>query len=186
MKRHQLNAPLLNQNISLLKSGDSVLLSGVIYTARDAAHQRLLALMDKGETLPFDLNGAVIYYAGPSPAPPGRPIGSAGPTTSYRMDSFAPRLYAAGMKASIGKGRRSPEVLAAIREHGGLYLGATGGAGALLGQCVKQAKVLAFPDLGPEAVHELVVENMPLLVINDAQGGELYAEPDRRVIDELD
>lgn len=185
MKQHHLSAPLTGQDLSKIRSGDSVLLSGTIYSARDAAHQRLAALMDRGEPLPFDLEGAVIYYTGPSPAPPGRPIGSAGPTTSYRMDSFAPRLYAAGLAASIGKGRRAPEVLAAIRKHGGLYLAATGGAGAMLGLCVQSAKVIAFPELGPEAVYELGVKDMPLLVVNDAQGGELYAQPDRSVIEEL-
>lgn len=183
--RHHLTAPLTGQNLKMLKSGDSVLLSGVIYTARDAAHQRLVELMDKGEELPFDLEGAVIYYAGPSPAPPGRPIGAAGPTTSYRMDSFAPRLHAAGVRASIGKGRRSAEVRESIRAHGCIYFGATGGAGALLGLCVKKAKVVAFPDLGPEAIYELTVENMPLLVINDTHGGELYAEPRHEIIGKL-
>lgn len=184
MRQHRLVAPLVGQDLGKLQSGDSVLLSGVIYSARDAAHQRLAAILDSGEPLPFDLEGAVIYYTGPSPAPPGYPLGSAGPTTSYRMDGFAPQLYAAGMKASIGKGRRSPEVLAAIREHGGLYLVATGGAGALLGLCVQSARVIAFPELGPEAVHELVVKDMPLLVANDSHGGELYAEPDKSVIEE--
>lgn len=186
MKPHRLNAPLLGQDLAALRSGDSVLLSGIVHTARDAAHQRIFSLLDQGRELPFDLEGAVVYYTGPSPAPPGRPLGSAGPTTSYRMDAFAPRLYALGMKASIGKGRRSPEVLRAIREHGGLYLGATGGAGAMLGLCVRSARVVAFPELGPEAVYELEVRDMPLLVVNDCHGGELYAAPDRRVIEELE
>ena len=185
MRRHRLTAPLGGQDLSALRSGDSVLLSGAVHTARDAAHQRLAVLMDEGEPLPFDLEGAVIYYTGPSPAPPGHPLGSAGPTTSYRMDAFAPRLYASGMKASIGKGRRSPEVLKAIREHGGLYLAATGGAGALLGLCVQSARVIAFPELGPEAVYELLIRDMPLLVVNDLHGGELYAPPDISVIEEL-
>lgn len=170
----KINAPLDPETAAGLRAGDSVLLSGVIYTARDAAHQRLCTLLEAGEAPPFDLRGAVIYYCGPTPAPPGKPIGSAGPTTSYRMDSFAPLLHAHGVRASIGKGPRSPAVRESLREHGALYFGATGGAGALLAACVKEARVLAFPDLGPEAVHELKVEDFPLLVINDAQGGDLF------------
>jgi fumarate hydratase subunit beta len=162
------------QIVESLRAGDSVLLSGVIYTARDAAHQRLFRLLRAGEPAPFELRGAVIYYCGPTPAPPGRPIGSAGPTTSYRMDAFAPLLHAHGVKATIGKGPRGQEVRDSLREHRALYFGATGGAGALLAACVQEARVLAFPDLGPEAIHELKVEDFPLLVINDAQGGDLF------------
>lgn len=174
MATHHLTTPLTDEAVAQLRSGDVVFLSGTIYTARDAAHRRLAESLDRGEDLPFDLRGAVIYYVGPSPAPPGRPIGSAGPTTSYRMDSYAPRLHALGLKATIGKGRRNTEVRDALKEHIGVYLGATGGAGALLSQCITAATVIAYDDLGPEAIRELTVKDFPLLVINDCVGGELY------------
>lgn len=174
MATHHLTTPLTDEAVAQLRSGDVVFLSGTIYTARDAAHRRLAESLDRGENLPFDLRGAVIYYVGPSPAPPGRPIGSAGPTTSYRMDSYAPRLHALGLKATIGKGRRNTEVRDALKEHAGVYLGATGGAGALLSQCITAATVIAYDDLGPEAIRELTVKDFPLLVINDCVGGELY------------
>lgn len=177
MAEYHLNTPLSDADIEKLHSGDVVYISGIVYTGRDAAHQRLVNSLDKGEPLPFDLKGAVIYYVGPSPAPPGRPLGSAGPTTSYRMDSFAPRLHSLGLKASIGKGMRSSEVKEAMNTYKCCYFGATGGAGALLSLCVKDAKVIAYDDLGPEAIRELTVENLPLLVINDCHGGELYAKP---------
>ncbi|MDY7001512.1 MAG: FumA C-terminus/TtdB family hydratase beta subunit [Thermodesulfobacteriota bacterium] len=175
---HKLSVPLSEGDVLGLRSGDVVFLTGVIYTARDAAHKRLIQALDRGEDLPFTLEGAVIYYVGPSPAPPGRVIGSAGPTTSYRMDVYAQRLHALGLRATIGKGGRSPELRQALTSHKAVYFGATGGAGALLSLCVKSARVIAFPDLGPEAVRELVVQNFPVLVINDAYGGELYARPD--------
>lgn len=178
MATWNLTAPLLQAETEALRSGDIVFLSGTIYTARDAAHKRLDALLDAGQPVPFELKGAVIYYAGPTPPPPGRPIGSAGPTTSYRMDAFAPRLYRLGVLGTIGKGMRNTEVLTAIRESGGVYFGATGGAGALLSQCVREAEVIAFEDLGPEAIRRLKIENLPLLVVNDSKGGELYASPD--------
>ena len=174
MATHHLTTPLTDEAVAQLRSGDVVFLSGTIYTARDAAHRRLAESLDRGEDLPFDLRGAVIYYVGPSPAPPGRPIGSAGPTTSYRMDSYAPRLHTLGLKATIGKGRRNTEVRDALKEHTGVYLGATGGAGALLSQCITAATVIAYDDLGPEAIRELTVKDFPLLVINDCLGGELY------------
>lgn len=177
MAEYHLNTPLTDADIEKLHSGDVVYISGTVYTGRDAAHQRLVNSLDKGEALPFDLKGAVIYYVGPSPAPPGRPLGSAGPTTSYRMDSFAPRLHSLGLKASIGKGMRSAEVKEAMNKYKCCYFGATGGAGALLSLCVKEAKVIAYDDLGPEAIRELTVEKLPLLVINDCHGGELYAKP---------
>lgn len=173
-----LSAPLPNEDAARLRSGDVVFLSGVVYTARDAAHKRLMALLDAGEQLPFEPVGAVLYYCGPTPAPYGRPIGSAGPTTSYRMDAYAPRLYRLGVKATIGKGLRSEAVKEAIRETGSVYLGATGGAGALLAQCVEEADCVAFADLGPEAIRCLRVRDLPLLVINDCAGGELYVKPD--------
>lgn len=176
-KEYRLNAPLRDEDVRQLRVGDRVLLSGIIYTARDAAHKKLVQALDEGRDLPFPLQGAVIYYVGPSPAPEGRPIGSAGPTTSYRMDSYAPRLHGLGLKATIGKGRRNQAVRDALQAHNGVYFGATGGAGALLSQRIEAAKVIAFEDLGPEAVRELVVRDFPLLVVNDAHGGELYAQP---------
>jgi fumarate hydratase subunit beta len=166
--------PLVDADVLKLEIGDKVLVSGVIYTARDAAHKRLLEMLAAGQKLPVDLKGQVLYYVGPSPARPGRVIGAAGPTTSYRMDSYAPTLIKMGLKAMIGKGKRSPEVIAAMREFKAVYLGATGGAGALISQCIKDAEVVAFPELGPEAVHRLVVEDLPTIVINDCQGRDLY------------
>ncbi|WP_456324528.1 Fe-S-containing hydro-lyase [Desulfonauticus submarinus] len=177
MSEYKLQTPLTEEDILKLRSGDKVLLSGLVYTARDAAHKRLFQALEKGEKLPFPIEGAVIYYVGPSPAPPGRPIGSAGPTTSYRMDTYAPKLYELGLKATIGKGKRNEAVKDALKAYKGVYFGATGGAGALLSQCIKQAKVIAYEDLGPEAIRVLQVQDFPLLVINDAFGGELYVEP---------
>ncbi len=177
MPTYSLNTPLTDADTLKLRAGDVVLLNGIIYSGRDAAHKKLMELLDKGEPLPFDLKGASIYYVGPSPAPPGRAIGSAGPTTSYRMDAYAPRLHALGLKATIGKGKRSDEVKAAMREHRAVYFGATGGAGALLSKCITASTVIAFDELGPEAIREMTVKDFPLLVINDAFGGELYAKP---------
>jgi fumarate hydratase subunit beta len=177
MPTYSLNTPLTDADIEKLRSGDVVLLNGIIYSGRDAAHKKLADLLDQGKPLPFDLKGASIYYVGPSPAPPGRPIGSAGPTTSYRMDAYAPRLYSLGLKASIGKGKRSDAVKQAMHDYKGVYFGATGGAGALLSKCITASKVIAFDELGPEAVREMTVKDFPLLVINDAFGGELYAKP---------
>ncbi len=173
-KTVRLTPPLTDADVLKLDIGDRVLISGVIYTARDAAHKRLVDLLAAGQKLPVDLKGQVLYYVGPSPARPGRVIGAAGPTTSYRMDSYAPTLLQQGLKAMIGKGQRSVEVIAAMKEHKAVYLGATGGAGALISQCVKDAQVVAFPELGPEAVHRLVVEDLPTIVINDCQGRDLY------------
>ena len=178
MPTHTLTTPLTDADIEKLRAGDVVLLNGIIYSGRDAAHKKLMELLDKGEPLPFDLKGASIYYVGPSPAPPGRPIGSAGPTTSYGMDAYAPRLIGLGLKASIGKGKRSDAVKEAMRQHRAVYFGATGGAGALLSKCIIKSTVIAFDELGPEAVREMTVKDFPLLVINDAFGGELYAKPD--------
>ncbi|WP_319780952.1 Fe-S-containing hydro-lyase [Maridesulfovibrio sp.] len=180
MAEYKLNTPLTDDDMVQLKAGDVVKLTGTIYTARDAAHKRLCDLLDEGKELPFELKGSVVYYVGPSPAPPGKPIGSAGPTTSYRMDTYAPRLHKLGQKASIGKGKRSDEVKQALKDNKAVYFGATGGAGALLSMCIKEAKVIAFDELGPEAIRELTVEDFPLLVINDCHGGELYAVPDRK------
>ncbi|GAB6057355.1 Fe-S-containing hydro-lyase [Desulfonatronum parangueonense] len=176
-KEYRLRAPLRDEDVIQLKAGDRVLLSGIIYTARDAAHKKIIQALEAGTVLPFPLKGAVIYYVGPSPAPEGRPIGSAGPTTSYRMDSYTPRLHSLGVKATIGKGKRNQDVKDALVRHNAVYFAATGGAGALLSQRIETSKVIAFEDLGPEAVHELVVRDFPLLVVNDAFGGELYATP---------
>lgn len=172
----RIHAPLVAQELETLRAGDSVLLSGTIYTGRDAAHKRLCALVEKGESLPFDPRNQVIYYAGPCPAKPGDAIGSCGPTTSYRMDAYAPTLCDLGLIGMIGKGQRSPAVIDAIRRNGGVYFAATGGAGALIAGSVKAARVIAFEDLGTEAIRELQVEDLPLIVAIDAAGGNLYEE----------
>lgn len=177
-KEYKLTTPLKKEYLAKLKAGDRVLLTGTIHSARDAAHKRLVADLDEGRDLPFDLEGAVIYYVGPAPAPPGRPIGSAGPTTSYRMDTYAPRLHSLGLAATVGKGKRSDEVKTALAEHTAVYFGATGGAGALLSQRIEKSDVIAYGDLGPEAVRAMEVKDFPLLVVNDSFGGELYAKPD--------
>ncbi|KPK62247.1 MAG: fumarate hydratase [Planctomycetes bacterium SM23_32] len=171
-----LTPPLTDEDVLSVRSGDRVLISGLIYSARDAAHARMAAAQAQGEALPFDPAGQIIYYMGPSPAPPGGVIGAAGPTTSGRMDPYAPALYRAGIKATLGKGSRSEEVRAAIKEFTALYLAAIGGAGALLGRCIRAADVVAYPDLGPEAVRRLTVEEFPAVVVNDAYGGDLYRE----------
>jgi len=177
MAEYTLNTPLTDADVEQLRAGDVVFLNGIIYSARDAAHKKLIELLDAGKELPFDLKGAAIYYVGPSPAPPGRPIGSAGPTTSYRMDTYAPRLHSLGMKASIGKGKRSDEVKEAMKQYKGVYFGATGGAGALLSNSIVESTVIAFDELGPEAIRAMKVKDFPLLVINDCFGGELYGKP---------
>jgi len=175
-----LTTPLTEEAVRKLHAGDKVLITGVIYTARDAAHKRLLELAEKGEPLPFDPKGAVIYYVGPAPAKPGKPIGPCGPTTSYRMDPYTEGMLKLGVKAFIGKGNRSEAVKKALVEYKGVYCAATGGAAALIADKVKQAKVIAFEDLGPEAVRELVVENFPATVINDTYGADLYEEGRRK------
>ena len=172
----RLTTPLGAEDTAKLKIGDRVLISGIIYTARDAAHKRIKDAMEAGEKPPFDLEGAVIFYVGPSPPPPGKPIGAAGPTTSYRMDAFAPFFMAHGLKGMIGKGKRNDEVKKAIRENQAVYFGAIGGAGALMAQSIKEAEVIAYPDLGPEAVRRLRVEDMPVICVNDVHGGDLYLE----------
>jgi fumarate hydratase subunit beta len=159
-----------------LRAGDRVLFNGVLYTARDAAHARLVALLDEGKPLPFPIEGQIIYYVGPSPARPGAIIGSAGPTTSGRMDIYAPALMAAGLKGMIGKGSRSEDVKAAMAKHRAVYFAATGGAGALLSQRIVKAEVVAYEELGPEAIRRLEVEDLPAIVVNDIHGGDLYRE----------
>ncbi len=176
MTHIRLTTPLSDDVVEKLRIGQRVSISGKMYTGRDAAHKRLVDLIEQGKELPFDPKGQVIYYVGPTPAKPGKVIGSCGPTTSYRMDPYAPALYALGLKASIGKGRRSPEVIDAMKKHKGVYLAATGGAAALIARCIKEAKVIAYPDLGPEAIHELIVEDFPVVVVNDTLGGDLYDE----------
>ena len=172
MKR--IHTPLTRQEARELKSGESVLISGIIYTARDAAHKRLCELAAQGKELPLDVENAIIYFVGPTPAKPGQAIGSAGPTTSYRMDAYSPTLIRMGLTGMIGKGKRSPEVVRAMQECGAVYFGAIGGCGALLSKCVRSAEVIAYPDLGAEAIRRLEVEDFPAVVVIDSQGNNLY------------
>lgn len=169
-----LHTPLSREDARALRCGESCLITGTIYTARDAAHKRLCELAAKGEPLPFDIEGTIIYFVGPTPAKPGQVIGSAGPTTSYRMDAYSPALIALGQTGMIGKGKRGEAVVEAMRRYGAVYLGAIGGLGALLGKCVKKAEVIAYPDLGAEAVRRLEVENFPVVVVIDSEGNNLY------------
>lgn len=172
----RITAPLSDADVDKLKAGDKVLITGVMYTARDAAHKRLIALLDKGEKLPFDLKGQIIYYVGPTPAKPGQVIGSAGPTTSGRMDAYTPRLLDLGLKATLGKGLRSKEVLDAMKKHKAVYMAAVGGAAALISKCIKKAEIIAYEDLGAEAVRRLEVVDFPAIVVNDSKGGDLFAQ----------
>lgn len=172
----KLTLPLTKDAARQLRAGDSCLLSGVLYTARDAAHKRLCEALDRGEEPPFDLTDATIYFVGPAPAKPGQVIGSAGPTTSYRMDAYSPRLIALGQSGMIGKGKRGDEVIEAMKTYGAVYFGAIGGCGALISKCIKSCEVIAYPDLGPEAIHRLVVEDFPVVVIIDAMGNNLYEQ----------
>lgn len=170
----RITTPLTKGVAKNLRAGDSVLISGVIYTARDAAHKRLVELLDKGEQLPIDVKDAIIYYVGPTPAKPGQPIGSAGPTTSYRMDSYAPRLLNIGLRGMIGKGLRSKEVIESMKNNNAVYFVAIGGAAALIGKCIKKAEVIAYEDLGSEAIRRLEVVDLPVVVAIDSQGNNLY------------
>ena len=170
----KIHTPLTREAVRDLKAGDSCLITGVIYTARDAAHKRLCELLDKGQPLPVDMENAIIYFVGPTPAKPGQAIGSAGPTTSYRMDAYSPALIAAGQTGMIGKGKRGEEVIAAMKEHGAVYFGAIGGCGALLSKCIKKAEIVAYEDLGAEAIRRLEVEDFPVVVIIDSEGNNLY------------
>lgn len=172
----RITTPLTEEVIAGLRVGEKVLISGAIYTARDAAHKRLIDLLDRADDLPIDIKGQVIYFVGPSPAKPGRPIGSAGPTTSYRMDAYSPRLIEKGLKGMIGKGMRSKEVREAMVKYKAVYLGATGGAGALIAKSIRKAEVIAYEDLGPEAIMRLEVIDFPAVVINDIYGNDLYEE----------
>lgn len=171
-----LKTPLQDNEITNLRIGDKVSISGIIYTARDAAHKRLAALIDQGKDLPFDVRDQIIYYVGPSPARPDRPIGSCGPTTSYRMDVYTPKLLERGLKATIGKGNRSERVIEAMKQYKAVYFVATGGAAALLAKAVKKADIIAYKDLGAEAVMRIEVESFPVVVANDIYGNDLYRE----------
>jgi fumarate hydratase subunit beta len=172
----RLTTPLADSDIESLRAGDRVRLSGVLLTGRDAAHKRLIDLLDAGQSLPIDVRGQVIYYVGPSPPRPGMVIGSAGPTTGGRMDSYAPKLMALGLKGMIGKGARSLPVREAMQKHKCVYFGAVGGAGALLSKYIKSAEIIAYEDLGTEAIRRLVVEDFPVIVIDDTHGNDLYEE----------
>jgi len=176
MAEYKLTMPLTDEDTEKLRIGDIVYLNGTMYTARDAAHKRLVDLIRDGKELPFDVKGSVIYFVGPTPPKPGNPIGSAGPTTSYRMDSYSPILIANGQKGMIGKGKRNQDVKDACIKHKAVYFGATGGAGALISQRIKEAEVIAYPELGPEAIRRIVVEDFPVTVVNDCHGGDLYEE----------
>ena len=169
-----ITAPLTQEAARNLRSGDMCLLTGTIYTARDAAHKRLCQLIDEGKELPINLKDSVIYFVGPAPAKPGQVIGSAGPTTSYRMDAYSPKLIALGQTGMIGKGKRNAEVISAMKEHGAVYFGAIGGCGALLASCIKRCEMVAYEDLGAEAIHRLEVENFPVTVVIDSLGNNLY------------
>ena len=172
--QYELTTPCTAADLAPLKAGDTVLLSGVVYTARDQAHRRMLEALDKGEKLPFDLEGSAIYYVGPTPERPGQVIGSAGPTTSGRMDAYTPRLLDQGLRGMIGKGYRKPEVVEAMKKHGVPYLAAVGGAGALITRSIKKYTVLAYEDLGPEAVAAMEVEDFPAIVVIDCLGDNYY------------
>ena len=172
----RITLPLSEEALKDLRAGDDVLLNGTIYVGRDAAHKRMIEALDRGEELPFDIKGQTIYFMGPTPARPGKPIGAAGPTTSGRMDSYSPRLIAEGLKGMIGKGMRSPAVKEAMKQHKAVYFGAVGGTGALTSKSIKKAEVVAYEELGAEALRRLEVSNFPVTVVNDTYGGDLYEE----------
>ena len=173
---HYVNLPLTEEKARQLRCGDAVYLTGAVYTSRDAGHKRMVELLSRGEDLPFDPQNATIYYVGPSPARPGQVIGSAGPTTSGRMDAYAPTMLSVGARGMIGKGARSAEVIEAMKAHTGVYFGAIGGAGALLARCIKKSELIAWEDLQSEALRKLWVENMPLVVVIDCEGNDLYKQ----------
>ena len=179
----KINLPLTEELAKTLHAGDEVLVSGVIYTSRDAGHKRMCEALARGEELPFDPTNATIYYVGPTPAKPGQVIGSAGPTTSGRMDAYAPTMMSVGARGMIGKGARLPEVVEAMKQYSGVYFGAIGGAGALLAKCIKEAELIAYEDLGAEALRRLYVEDMPLVVIIDSEGRNLYEEGRRAYLE---
>ncbi len=170
----ELKAPLSDSTVEGLKAGDKVMISGTLYTARDAAHKKLIEMIESGRELPFDLKGQLLYYVGPTPAKPGKCIGSAGPTTSYRMDLYTPTLYKMGLKGTIGKGGRSAEVIEAMKACKAVYFATVGGAAALIAKTIKKVEIIAFEELGTEAVRKLEVENFPAIVVNDTKGNDLY------------
>ncbi len=172
--KHNITTPLTEEVVKQLKAGDTVSITGVIYSARDAAHKRMIEALERGEKLPLPIEGAILYYLGPTPAPEGRAIGSAGPTTASRMDKYTPQLLQLGLKGMVAKGRRSQAVKDAIKENQAVYMAAIGGAGALLSKCIKEAEVIAYDDLGPEAIRRMVVEDFPAVVIADCEGNDLY------------
>jgi fumarate hydratase subunit beta len=176
----RIKTPLSDGDVERLKAGDQVLISGVIYTGRDAAHKRLVDLIDRGGELPLDLRGQIIYYVGPTPARPGKPIGSAGPTSSYRMDPYSPKLMEKGLKGMIGKGMRSQEVIEAMKKYKAVYMAAVGGAAALIARRIRKSEIIAYEGLGPEAIRRLEVEDFPAIVVNDIWGNDLYVEGVRR------
>lgn len=181
----KIQTPLTREKVRELKAGDSCLITGTIYTARDAAHKRLCELVAQGKELPMEIENAIIYFVGPTPAKPGQAIGSAGPTTSYRMDAYSPTLIAIGQTGMIGKGKRNDEVVSAMKEHGAVYFGAIGGCGALLSKCIKKAEIVAYEDLGAEAIRKLEVEDFPVVVIIDSEGNNLYETGRREYLNSL-
>lgn len=171
---YRIEEPFTKEKLKDLKAGDKVFITGTVYTARDAAHKRMTEMISKGEKLPFNPDNSVMYYVGPTPEKPGYPIGSAGPTTSYRMDAYAPMFLDLGQSVMIGKGQRSPEVMEAVKKNGAIYAAAIGGAAALMAKSIKKAEIIAFEDLGAEAVRKLFVEDFPVTVVFDSSGGNLY------------
>lgn len=181
----RITTPLTLEKVKDLKAGDTVLISGTIYTSRDAGHKRLVDLLDKGESLPFDPKDQIIYYVGPTPTKPGHAFGSAGPTSSYRMDPYAPRLLEVGLRGMIGKGLRNEAVIESIKKNGGVYFAAIGGAAALIGKSVKKAEIIAYEDLGAEALRELQVEDLPVIVVIDSEGNNLYKQGQKEYLDSI-
>lgn len=181
----RISTPLTEEKVKELKAGDMILLSGVIYTGRDAAHKRLAELLEKGEQLPIDVTDSIIYYVGPTPAKEGQPIGSAGPTTSYRMDDYTPALLEQGLRGMIGKGLRNEKVVESMKKNKAVYFGAIGGAAALIGKCVKKAEVVTYEDLGAEAIRRLEIEDMPVVVVIDCEGNNLYEQGQRAYLESV-
>lgn len=181
----KLTTPLTEEKVKGLKAGDSILLSGVIYTGRDAAHKRLVDLIDEGKELPIDVKDAIIYYVGPTPAKPGMAFGSGGPTTSYRMDAYTPQLLDLGLKGMIGKGLRNQEVINSMKKNSAVYFGAIGGAAALIGKSVRKAEIICYEDLGAEAIRRLEVEDLPLVVVIDSEGNNLYEQGQKAYVDSI-
>jgi fumarate hydratase subunit beta len=176
----RISTPLTDEIVETLKIGDKVLINGIIYTGRDSAHKRMVEQMNAGQALPFDIKGQILYYVGPTATPPGQVIGSAGPTSSYRMDLYAPTLITQGLKGMIGKGSRGLEVIDAMKKYRAVYFGATGGCGALISKRIKKAEIIAYEDLGPEAIRRLEVEDLPVIVVNDIYGNDLYVEGQKK------